>query len=95
MVAIASSRLKRAELASGLGALVLGIGLGALMAHTIGRLDLAFVVLGTGLHGWGMYDKHRIEAGAVRPVWWSEALYWICWALLIGMIAYLASHATG
>jgi hypothetical protein len=56
------SRLKRAELTSGVGALVLGLGLGALFPHVIGAAAGAVVLVGLALHAFGMWDKHRQEA---------------------------------
>jgi hypothetical protein len=42
---------------------------------------VALLVLGALLHGWGMAEKYRLEAGATLPAW-SKALYWLCWVLL-------------
>jgi hypothetical protein len=75
------SRQKRAELAGSAGAGVLGIGLGALLAQWAAPFAVVLLVLGVLLHGWGMVEKHRLEAGATSPSW-SKALYWICWVLL-------------
>jgi hypothetical protein len=85
-----SSRVKQAELASAIGAGVLGLGLGALFAaHVRPYLVLTFAV-GALLHGWGMWDKHRLEADAdaLMPRW-ARVLYWICWLALAGLALYL------
>jgi hypothetical protein len=51
-----SSRLKKAELASGLGALVLGTGLGSLLAPYIGAFAIGIIVAGALVHSWGMFE---------------------------------------
>ena len=84
------TRLKLAELTSGIGALVLGIGLGGLFARWITPLAATVVVTGAISHAFGMWDKHRIEAGsgAERDTW-VAALYWVCWLMLAGVIVFL------
>jgi hypothetical protein len=82
-----AQRLRLAELTSSLGAGVLGMGLGVLLASQLRGLGVPVLLLGALLHAWGMTDKHRIEAKSLVPtVWWSTALYWICWGLL-GLLA--------
>lgn len=76
-------RRRMAELTSGLGALVLGIGIGALLAERLGGAGMWLLMTGAVVHAWGMYDKHRIEQGSgLAEPWWSTLLYWVCWALL-------------
>ena len=94
MVMENAARLKRAELTSGVGALVLGTGLGALFARFLGPAALAVLVAGLLLHAWGMYDKHRLERGSdAASVRYAAALYWLCWGLLALLVAYLALRA--
>lgn len=89
-----AARLKRAELTSGVGALVLGTGLGALFARYLAPAALAVLVAGLLLHAWGMYDKHRLERGTgAASVRYATALYWICWGLLGLLAAYLILRA--
>ena len=81
------TRLKLAELTSGIGALVLGAGLGAMFASWIAPAAVVTTVCGVALHGFGMWDKHRLEAGSrVEPERWVLALYWACWLLLAGTV---------
>jgi uncharacterized membrane protein YebE (DUF533 family) len=84
------TRVKLAELTSGVGALVLGIGLGALFATWIGPAAGFVTLAGLAVHAFGMWDKHRIEkrteADADRLV---LTLYWVCWLMLGGVLLYL------
>jgi len=87
----AARRLRLAELASGLGAGVLGLGIGILAADYLRGLGLPLLFSGLLLHAWGMVDKHRLErtAGADQP-WWSTLVYWFCWLFLAGLAIYAA-----
>jgi hypothetical protein len=85
------NRLKLAELTSGIGALVLGIGLGARFPQWFGGAAGFIVLIGAITHGFGMWDKHRMEGhGHAQqiPVWVS-ALYWACWLLVAGVLVFL------
>ena len=84
-----SGRLKLADLTSGIGAIVLGLGLGVVASRLLAGMGLPLLIGGLILHGWGMYDKHRLESAEIAEPWWATALYWICWALLAGLAAYL------
>lgn len=88
-------RLKAAELLSSTGALVLGVGLGTALSTYIGSVAVPLLVAGIASHGWGMLQKHRLEAKEdYAPAWWETGLYWGCWAglavllLLIGIKAF-------
>jgi hypothetical protein len=88
------TRLKLAELTSGVGALVLGVGLGALFPRWFGPAAGLITMAGLILHAFGMWDKHRVEAHAqVASPWWVTTLYWICWLLIIILIAMLLTGA--
>ena len=65
------NRLKLAELTSGVGALVLGVGLGAQFPQWFGRIAGVITVVGLSLHAFGMWDKHRVVARdeAENPLW--------------------------
>ena len=85
-------RQKRAELAGSTGAGVLGAGLGALLAQWTAPYALLLLVVGVLMHGWGMLEKHRLEAGAEIPLW-SKALYWLCWIVLAILIIWIGLKA--
>jgi hypothetical protein len=63
--------------------------LGALLADRLGGFGWALLVLGAGVHAWGMFDKHRTEEHMSRAeVRWGSLLYWLCWGLLtLGAVA--------
>lgn len=83
-------RLKLAELTSGIGALVLGVGLGALFPHWFTPIAGLIAFAGLFLHAFGMWDKHRLEAvGPAENPPWVVALYWVCWLLLAVVLAML------
>jgi hypothetical protein len=88
--------LKRAYLASSLGAGVLGGGLALLLAVALRRYAVPILLLGLLVHGWGMLDARRLErrAGDV-PVWWAEAFYWFCWAALAGLALWVVATWPG
>ena len=82
------TRLKLAELTSGLGALVLGVGLGALFAQWLTPAAGLVALAGAVAHAFGMWDKHRLEAQAhAKSGPWIVGMYWICWLLLAGVVA--------
>jgi hypothetical protein len=84
------TRLKLAELTSGVGALVLGVGVGALFDEWFAPAATAILIGGVLAHGFGMWDKHRLESGAPGgDARWVTALYWVCWLLLAGLLAFL------
>src|SRR4051812_34212991 len=90
-----SGRLRLAELTSSVGALVLGIGLGALLGNVLGRFGLPLLMAGALVHGWGMFDKHRLEQRAGAPdVRWHVVAYWTCWLLLALMALGIAGRLT-
>jgi hypothetical protein len=78
---VTASRAKVAELMSGVGALVLGVGIGSYLP-LFGRSAAAVViVLGAVLHSVGMWEIHRLEAGTRLPRW-TTGVYIVCWLLL-------------
>jgi hypothetical protein len=86
-------RLKRAELAGGMGAGAIGIGVGVLLAGYLRGTAGMLLVAGIALHASGMWDKHRIESsGSERPLWWETSLYWACWVLLAALLVYVLAR---
>jgi flagellar biosynthesis protein FlhB len=85
------SRVKRAELLSGVGAVVLGIGLGVLLSSFLKPYALPVLITGLVMHALGMFMMHKFEneSTTVR-LWWAEILYWLCWIILLGIIIYVA-----
>lgn len=79
-----TSAAKRADLLSGLGAIVLGAGLALLAPERLADYAWFFVIIGGIAHGTGMYMKHILETKSGAPIpKWEIALYWICWFLLL------------
>jgi uncharacterized membrane protein YecN with MAPEG domain len=85
-----ASRIKKAELLVGVGALVLGMGLGLLLSSFLKHYAFPILLVGLLMHAWGMFDKHKLEttSSGVR-LWWAELLYWVCWIALLILIIYL------
>jgi hypothetical protein len=55
-------------------------------APAAGVIALAGVIA----HAFGMWDKHRLEGQAHAPSEpWVTVLYWVCWLLLAGIVAFL------
>jgi len=89
-------RLRLAELMSGFGAVVLGIGLGALTANRLGHVGLPLLLIGAVAHAWGMFDKRRLERRAEAPeAWWEPVAYWVCWGLLAILAVVLMARLAG
>jgi hypothetical protein len=81
---------KRVELASSAGAGILGAGIGVLFADWLRPGAVTLLLIGAALHGWGMFARQRQErAGGVALPAWSVALWWLCWAALLALAAYL------
>jgi hypothetical protein len=81
------NRVRVAELTSGVGAVVLGMGIGVIASGVLHGLGLYLLLAGILAHGWGMYAKHRADGLSGDPApWWHAALYWLCWAVLAGLV---------
>jgi hypothetical protein len=84
-------KLKLAELLSGVGAVVLGKGLGLLFSGLLMAYATPLLLIGLLAHAWGMFDKHRLETAYTGAhLWWAEVLYLICWGALLALFAYIA-----
>jgi hypothetical protein len=87
--AVTASRAKVAELMSGVGALVAGIGIGSYLP-LFGRSAAGVViVLGAILHTAGMWEVRRLEEGTLLPRW-TTGVYVVCWVLLAAGAVLLA-----
>jgi len=78
----AAGRVKAAELASGLGAIVLGAGLALVLPAWLRAYATPLLVGGVVVHGAGMTLKYRMEVREGPPLWWERALFWLCWVCL-------------
>lgn len=85
--------LKAAELASGLGAIVLGAGLALVLPDWLRNYALPLLVVGVVVHGLGMSLKYRLERRDGPPLWWERSLFWLCWACLAGLVVWIAAAA--
>ena len=84
------SELKQAELASTLGAGIIGFGLGVYFAGYFASYALWVIVIGDALHGVAMYKKAEMKPTTLR---WAKWLYWLCWAIIIGLAIYILASA--
>lgn len=84
---------KAAEVASGLGAIVLGAGLALVLPDWLRLYGVPLLIGGIVVHGVGMTLKHRLESRGGPPVWWERALFWLCWACLLGLGLWIAAFA--
>jgi peptidoglycan biosynthesis protein MviN/MurJ (putative lipid II flippase) len=84
---------KAAEVASGLGAMVLGAGMALLLPDGLRRHAIALLVGGAVVHGLGMSLRYRLERREGKPLWWERLVFWLCWALLIALGAWIAADA--
>ena len=86
---MARATAKAAEVASGLGAIVLGAGLALLVPDVLRGFAIPLLVAGILVHGVGMTLKQRLEAVQRAPLWWERGLFWLCWACLGGLVVWL------
>ena len=88
-LAVTASRARIAELMSGVGALVLGVGIGSYLPLFGRTAAMVVIVLGAILHSVGMVEVHRLEAGTRLPRW-TTGVYVVCWLLLAAGAVLLA-----
>lgn len=82
---------KGAELASGLGAIVLGAGLALVLPEWLRTYAMPLLIGGVLVHGVGMTLKYRLESRDGQVLWWERALFWLCWALLAVLGIWIAA----
>ena len=88
-----STATKGAELASGLGAIVLGAGLALVLPEWLRTYAIPLLIGGVLVHGAGMTLKYRLEVRGGPPLWWERALFWLCWALLAMLGIWISATA--
>ena len=88
-----STAVKGAELASGLGAVVLGAGLALVSPAAIRAYAVPLLVAGLVVHAVGMTLKYRLEGRDSPSVWWERLLFWLCWACLGAVGLWIAALA--
>jgi len=82
---------RAAELAAGLGAVVLGAGLVLVLPDGLRQHASPLLVGGVLVHGAGMTLKYRLQSRSGPPLWWERVLFWGCWACLIGLGVWIAA----
>ena len=85
-----STATKGADVASGLGAMVLGAGLALVLPEWLRAYALPLLVGGLLVHGTGMTLKYRLESRNGPPLWWERVLFWLCWACLAALGLWIA-----
>ena len=74
---------------SAIGAAVAGFGVGVLLAADLKPLAWPAVVVGVAVHLFGMVGTMRTRtAGGYAPTVAEKAGYWLCWAIIVALLAY-------
>jgi hypothetical protein len=84
---------KRAQLLSTTGALVLGIGLGVMLAGALQAHAALIVLVGATAHVIGMVENHRLEQREGPLPRWADGLYWLCWLALAALVLAIVAGA--
>jgi hypothetical protein len=90
-VASPSGIVKAAELASALGAVVLGAGLALVAPEGLRLHAVPLLIVGLLVHGTGMTLKHHLRGRDGPLAWWDRALFWLCWAALAALGLWIAT----
>ena len=72
------------RLLSTIGAIVAGLGLGAILQPWLGSAAVAVIIVGLAVHGLGMAGGRRVQRTRLE-----NYLYWGCWVALGGLAAFL------
>ena len=67
-----------------IGAGILGFGLGILLSNFYSRFAWPIILIGIVMHSIGMYLVHKNKHNKNLAI--SDALYWICWIILLGIV---------
>jgi hypothetical protein len=86
----AGGHVKAAELASTLGAIVLGAGIALVLPDWLRAYAMPLLIGGALVHGIGMTLKYRLASRDGPAVWWEQALFWLCWACLAALGLWIA-----
>ncbi len=92
---VSRAKIKAAEVASGLGGIVLGAGLALIAPEALRAFATPLLVTGLLVHAGGMTLKHRLEQARRAPLWWEIALFWACWVMLAALGIWLALGIIG
>lgn len=84
-------RVKAAELASGIGAIVLGAGLALVLPEWLRRYGVVLLIGGGVVHAVGMTLKYRLEQRDGPALWWERSLFWLCWLCLAALGVWIAA----
>jgi len=80
-----------ANLLSTVGAGVAGLGGGILLSAALDRLGWWLLGLGAAVHFAAMLGKRRLQdRRGYSPAAWEQAGYWLCWAALGILAAFVA-----
>lgn len=82
--------VKAAELVSGMGAIVLGAGAALMLPELLRAYALPLLAGGAFVHGLGRTLKYRLERRDGPPLWWEQALFWLCWLGLAALGLWIA-----
>jgi hypothetical protein len=86
-----ATRRKAAEILSATGAIALGMGIGFALPAVDSTTASLLISIGILSHGWGMYEKNRIETVGTGTIpCWHSLLYWGCWIGLVVLAVYVA-----
>jgi hypothetical protein len=89
----ATGAAKAADIASGLGAMVLGAGIALLLPVALRGHAITLLIAGAVVHGTGMSLKYRLEQREGKPLRWERLLFWLCWAGLVALGSWIAADA--
>jgi hypothetical protein len=87
------TRVELAQSSSGIGACVLGIGIGMLFQNFLQFSSSIFLVTGIVLHSWGMITLAKMKDESGRKMFytnhWIRLGMWICVVLILLLTVYL------